>query len=696
MQYIDIKNYFNDSKYEKFIINSLAHISNLNQEIKLNNDFFILCNKFSLNDEVDFYIKLNDFFNKNKPIPYNETNEQVAVKVLLSMASGHIPLIKNIDNISISFFIIHSAIDYGIIPEIPYAKHNDFQKTLIGLFVFNQKNPNFIGNYFSIFLTYIVLYAKKYSTDYHLINDLIYNIQQVPNLVKSISSENFYHFLCQLLDWCYDNKHPDIKLFYDVLNQIQNTTKNSKVFIEIEVCLFRYREQFDINYDYNQLIDFFEKNKHNIYIIDKLRIITQLLLKVDRDKYINLFSEEISHINNNTLIQMIENTNPDTFSAYFVNLAFYKYDEFLDLIHNMYGCSKDILKSTLFYIHSNDYKYMIIKNPKNFDYIDQDEHFNIIQYINKINNLGITVFGESIEQQIDEEYNPSRENTPTSNIKLENRFIQLLETYYLVNETTLYENIEFISMIQHIRTPIQQLLLKRYNKLFPIVKIVNKIRVPEKNIKNVLHIVLSESSTIEQEKDVIEFLNTINKSINFEYKYIDCFQDLLKILKSDKYDIISITSHGEINTRDPLNNVIKVGNEYIPWYQFKPETYNINNKRLLYLNFCDSGHFALKKGFILESFSTYLTNSHQATISHMWPVNQNYSSVFLMIFLHHLTFTNSYKEAYSLTLLLAINNKFDEYIEKHNLNSMELFKIFQNSSLEKSSIINWGSLLFQE
>ena len=484
--------------------------------------------------------------------------------------------------------------------------------------------------------------------------------------------------------------------FYDVLNKIQNITKNNKIFIEIEVCLFRYREQFDKNYNYNQLIDFFEKNKDNIHVIDRLRILTQLLLKVDMDKYINLFSKEISHINNNTLIQMIENTNPDTFSAYFINLAFYKYNEFLDLIYNIYGCSKNILKSTLLYIHSNDYKYIITKNPKKFEYIDKDEHFNIIQYINKINNLGITVFGESIEQQINEEYNPSRENVPTSDIKLESKFIQLLETYYLINETTLYEDIEFIFLVQHIRTPIQQLLLKKYNKLFPMVKIVNKTKRPEKDIKNVLHIVLSESSTIEQEKKVIEYLNTINKSINFEYKYIDCFQDLLQILKSDKYDIISITSHGEVDTRNPLNNVIKVGNEYIPWYKFEPETYNINNQRLLYLNFCDSGHFALKQGFILESFSTYLTNSYQATVSHMWPVNQNYSSVFLMIFLHHLTFINSYKKAYSLTLFLAVNNKFDEYIKDNNLNEMELFKVFQNSSLEKNSIIHWGSLLYQE
>lgn len=680
----------------KFITISLSHISNLNQAIELDSDFFILCNNFSLNSEIGFYIKLNEFFNENKPIPYNETDEKVAIKVLLSMASGYIPLIKNIDSIPKSFFIIHSAIDYGITPEIPYAEHNNFQKVLIGLFIFNQKNPNFIGNYFSTFLTYIVLYAKKYSTDYHLINDLIYNIQQVPKLLKSISNEEFYPFLCQLLDWCYDNKHPDIKLFYNALSKIQNTTKSNKIFIKIEVCLFRYRDQFNKNYDYNQLINFFEKNKHNIYIIDKLRILTQLFLKIDRDKYINLFSKEISRINNNTLIQMIENRNPDTFSAYFTNLAFYKYNEFLDLIHNIYGCSKNILKSTLFYIHSTDYKYIIIKNPTKFKYIDKDEHFNIIQYINEIYNLGITVFGESIEQQINEGYNPSRENVPTSDLRLESRFIQLLEIYYLVNETTLYKDIEFIFLMQHIRIPIQQLLLKKYNKLFPIVKIVNKIRIPEKDIKNVLHIVLSESSTIEQEKKVIEFLNTINKSINFEYKYIDCFRDLLEILKSDEYDIVSITSHGEIDTREPLNNVIKIGNEYIQWYQFEPEVYNIKNQRLLYLNFCDSGHFALKKGFILESFSTYLTNSHQATVSHMWPVNQNYSSVFLMIFLHHLTFTNSYKEAYSLTLLLAINNKFDEYIKNNNLNKMELFKVFQNSSLEKNSIIHWGSLIYQE
>lgn len=99
---------------------------------------------------------------------------------------------------------------------------------------------------------------------------------------------------------------------------------------------------------------------------------------------------------------------------------------------------------------------------------------------------------------------------------------------------------------------------------------------------------------------------------------------------------------------------------------------------------------------MLESLSTFLTHNNQATVSHMWPVTVHYSSGFLMMFLHQLTLNDSFKEAYSNTLSLAVNNEIHSYIEKNDLQKMKLFKTLLSSSVKKESLINWGSMLYQE
>ena len=699
MRYIDIKNYFKGNKRHMLFLDAcFLHIQDLNRPIEFDEYLFIACDALSQNQDIEFYIKLNDFFNENKPYPYNEVSEIVAVKVLLSMVASNQIIMKNIESISLSFFIIHSVIDYGVKIDIPHATHNNFQNTLISLLMIDYKYfPNKISHHLNIFLTYSVLYAKKHYTDYHLVNDLIYNIDKIPNLLNFISDEKFLDFLMQLLDWCHDNKHIDIEKFFNILNKISKETSNEKVLIYTEFSLYRYREIFENDYDYTHLVNFYDLYKEKIDFINRLRILCQLFLKVDRNKYLDLFTEEISQLDENKLIEEIEHKNPNVFSAYIIHLALYKKMDYLNLLHKTYGCSNEVIQTMALYIHSNDATYIFEKEIHVLNISDPDLHFNIIQAINKINNLGITVSGESIEQVLYEKCQKYRENKPIDNErKIEIKLIQYIEKYYFINDIEFDEKVQYILSLQHIRLPLQQLLLKKHDKLFPIVKIINKHIVPEKKVEKIIHIVLSESSTLDQEKEAIEYFDTLTDNIEFEYRYIQRFEELLEILKSDIYSIISITSHGEIDSRNPLNNKIKIGEEYIHWSRFQPELYNINNQRLVYFNICDSGHFSLKNGFVLESLSTYLTNSNQATISHMWPVNQLYSSVFLMVFFHHLISINSFKEAYKETLSLAINNQLDSYIIDNDIMKTELFNLFISSSLNKSSLVHWGSLLYQE
>ena len=607
MRYIDIKNHFSEHALDflPFLDDSFSHIANLEQCIDLNDDFFILCNRFSENMNLQFYITLNDFFNDNQPSIYNISDKKVVIKTLLSMAAVSILLMENTENIPKTFFIIHSAIDYGVKIEVPHVEyHNNFQDMFIYLLMGWQREmiPNEVAAIVSNFLTYAVVYAKKHSTDYHLVNDLIYNIKQTQSLLEPMLNKLYLPLLCQLLDWCYDNKHEDFETLYNHINTLYSETRDEDLLLIIELCLFRHRELFDSDYNYSNLVSFYEINYDELDLINRLRILSQLFIKLDRDKYLNEFSNEILKLHVNTLRPLIEDSHSHVFSAYFINLGFYQNQDFLDILHNIYGCSPEVLDSTAIYVHANDATYILEKELHKLDILDSDLHFNLIQYINKINSLGITVFGESIEQTIPETYVPDRENIPREEfINIERKLIMGMIEYYSIDNPTFNDNIKYILPMQQIRVPLQQLLLTKYKKLFPLVKIMNKEIIPEKKIVKVIHIVLSESGTLDQEKEAIEHLKIISKTIEFEYKYIEDFEDLLILLKSDIYSVISITSHGEIDIRDPKNNLIKVGNEYIPWDKFEPETYNINNQRLLYLNICDSGHFSLKNGFLLES-----------------------------------------------------------------------------------------------
>ena len=72
--------------------------------------------------------------------------------------------------------------------------------------------------------------------------------------------------------------------------------------------------------------------------------------------------------------------------------------------------------------------------------------------------------------------------------------------------------------------------------------------------------------------------------------------------------------------------------------------------------------------------------------------------LFLMIFFLQLKNTYDFKKAYQNTLLLAINNELDTFIFDNNLykDELELFRIFCDSSMNKKSIVNRGSMVYQE
>lgn len=698
MTYSEIESYFEFSDYKGSLNTYLAHISNKDCEIDMSDEFFKLCSNFRRNEDLGFYIELNSFFNHNHSI-------LEPLRALLLISASNDILMKNYFSIENSFFIIHSVASYNVIyKKYPCEDNFDYHPSINLLtIVVKSYFPQYIGHIIFEHLTYSIAYAKKYSTDYHFIKHILDNILVRPSLFENLNSYAYkdkycIDFLIQLFEWCdennKENEHTDsLNKFFYLLKNVQEFTPSLDYDVQIELSLFRFRKRFNAKYDYNDLVDFYETNTGSIPILHELRILTELFLHFDKEKYISKFSEKISRIEKNDLRLLIENISPDVFSAYFINLGFEYKNQFLDFLEQTYYCHRDILESTAFYFHSNDHTYIFEKEQKRLDR-NPELHSKIISYINEVNNLNITVRHEAKHQKV--EHNIERENVPIDNVKNEQEYIDALKKYYHISDSALNEDIKYILLFQQMRVPLQQLLLQESNKLFPYINIFNKEHTPIKKIVRILHVVLSESLTSDQEKDVISYINGLSEDITFEYKNIDNFNDFMTILNSDEYSIISVTSHGNVNTRNPLDNQIKIGHEYIDMFEFQINYNNLNDKRLLYLNICDSGHYSLKNGFMVESLSAQLVDNTQALISNMWPIDQIYSSTFLMIFFHHIIKIKDYKEAYKITLLLAINNELDNYIYENNLDELELFRVFHNRSLNKESITHWGAMMYQE
>ena len=90
------------SEIESSLNIDLAHILDKNSEIDISHELFELCLNFRRNEDLGFYIELNNFFNNNHSIPE-------PLRALLLISASNDLLIKDYLSIENSFFIIHSV-----------------------------------------------------------------------------------------------------------------------------------------------------------------------------------------------------------------------------------------------------------------------------------------------------------------------------------------------------------------------------------------------------------------------------------------------------------------------------------------------------------------------------------------------------------------------------------------------------------
>lgn len=718
MLYIDILHWFkSNTEHYKFIESCLNHVQNINTNIQIDDDFISTVYKLCRNKNFDFYVSLNEYFNTTKQTTLNVESIEYTTKLLFSISTfGSLLRFTIPQSIPSSSFLIHSAINYNISQDLSLSKYNEaYPNAITTLVLLEHKYPYVFSSIINSFISNSIDYANRYSTEFSLINGYLEDLESFPDLETALFTPLYTVYFCKMFEWCLINKHEKYFRYYEVLKMqsevlqskgfnkpIEDVYQSYASYVNIETTIMSYRRYFENTYKDSVLIDFYNNNKNNLNFKARIKLLTELFMHVDKEKYLPIIKNDIkkykesSHPKLCNLIYQIEVLDFNVLSPYLLYLAHNEKDEFIQFLHETYNCSIDDLNKTIFFMHSNGVTYINDGKSTVCEVVDEDLHYNLIHYINDLFTLGITVQGESESQRLFEKYDKNKENKPDLNKSTtEKKFLESINQYYHINSRELDSDYNYIFCIQHIRVPLQQVLYKKYNKLFPLVKLTNRVDVKEREVNRIIHITLDDFSTNSQEEEIVTYLNEISEK-SFDYKHITDKTELLNILSSDKYDVISISSHGEVNTRAPLENTIKIGADEIRWIELDPNKYTLTNKRLLYLNICDSGHYSCKNGFMLESLSTFLTHNNQATISHMWPVTVHYSSGFLMMFLHQLTLNDSFKEAYSNTLSLAVNNEIHSYIEKNDLQKMKLFKTLLSSSVKKESLINWGSMLYQE
>ncbi|MCJ8326621.1 MAG: hypothetical protein MJK08_05915 [Campylobacterales bacterium] len=718
MFYIDILNYFkNNSKHYEFMGDCLNHIQDLNIEIGIDDNFISTVYKLSNNKEFDFYVSLNEYFNTTKQATLDVNAIEYTTKLLFSISTIasflHFVIPQSIPK---SSFLIHSAVNYDMNKDLALSKYNEkYPNAITSLVILEHEYPSVFSLVINVFISNLIDYSNRYSTEFDLINGYLEDLENSLDLEDILWIPFYTTYFCKMFEWCIINKHEKYLYYYEAL-KIQSEIIKSKGFdkpkndplqsyanyVNIETTLMSYRRYFENTYTNDILIDFYNNNKNNLNFKASMKLLTELFMYVDKEKYLDIIKDKINSYKESSdplicnLIYEIEVLDFNVLSPYLLYLANNTKEDFNNFLHETYNCSLNNLEKTIFFMHSTGLTYINDSTSSKMKVSDEDLHYNLIHYINDLFTLGITVQGESEHQRLFYKLDKNKENKPNLNkVSTEKKFLDSIYKYYYINSRELDINYKYIFLIQHIRVPLQQIIYKKYNKLFPIIKFNNKINVEEKKIKKVIHLTLDTFSTNAQEEEIINYLNKVSE-ITFEYKYVTNKDELKDIMSSDDYAVISISSHGEINTRAPLENKIKIGDSYISFYELDPNNYTLSNKRLLYLNICDSGHYSCKNGFMMESLSTFLTHNNQATVSHMWPVTINYPSSFLMIFFHHLMNVNSFEEAYSNTLSLAVNYNMHSYIENNNLQSFKLFETFLGSSVKKESVINWGSMIYQE
>lgn len=176
--------------------------------------------------------------------------------------------------------------------------------------------------------------------------------------------------------------------------------------------------------------------------------------------------------------------------------------------------------------------------------------------------------------------------------------------------------------------------------------------------------------------------------------------NFLEIYASSTYELIWVTAHGEYDHYRP--HMVTIGlagaDQSVSLQELTAVQVPEAGRRLLVLNICDGATGAVLGGVLGLGMAQLIAGSHQAVISHMWPVDQRISPAFAALLARELARGAPFFDGYSRAVKHIAAGKVVLVDELRSMgpDAAELAERVANRDFDSQNIYFYGSAVFLE
>jgi hypothetical protein len=515
---------------------------------------------------------------------------------------------------------------------------------------------------------------------------------------------SFASLLVSLASWG-ESKKKDTSKISAFFEKIYSTSQNNDLILESGSFLASSKNSSiaEKSRIAHELIDKFQPSG---LILLQLRIVIAQY-EIESDFYqeqkifdaISSLSKEIQSHSDQVLVRKQEKIriSPTINSLIYSLLNFSKVESALRLLSYFQNEKIDGIENQAIFVHNHQSGTMMAfgENQVIFDEHASEESLPIlIDTTNKFFQLNIFLNDNSVLLDV-------RDRPGIVAKQYRELFIKNYKDVF--NYRNLFSQIQNIANIRYMVSgvwPHQALMISQIETSFPINSSFQR-PLPDRVVTKILFW-LEEGFTMTSSIEIASAIkiceaNQIlyeihNKEFNVEkFKEIYC---------SDEYDVIWLTTHSEFNHHNAHASLIHLSSSSNINLEavIELKTRNTENRRLLFLNSCESAVSTMTDTFYPLGFGPLLSKNNQAVISHLWSVEPRVAMLYGLILLVNISKSDNFFQAYKNSVQdflvgnIHVQNKLEEILGSDD----ESIKRLRNFHLMLNDLENYASLAFYE
>ncbi|WP_045689559.1 CHAT domain-containing protein [Hymenobacter sp. AT01-02] len=281
-------------------------------------------------------------------------------------------------------------------------------------------------------------------------------------------------------------------------------------------------------------------------------------------------------------------------------------------------------------------------------------------------------------------------------------FEQTVSAYYNLNSIKSFDldSLTALCAFNFNHLPLQALMIKELGMTLPIYVSLQP-KAPTGRVRSVL-LWQGNSMTSELESDVLAYLfQRSGAALTILREGESTKQDFMDAYQSNEYDVVWISSHGELGNYEPdTSHFYLSGSETVNLTEIAAVHVEREMRRLFFLNICEGGANAQIGDFRNVGFGHVLSTPNQDVLSHLWMTDPWVALVFGVLIAVKLSEgSDSYFEAYTFATKSLLEGR--DYIiaqlstldgeNMHSAISDLVERLTYNSSMVNMNILRWGS-----